>query len=58
MMFNDRRQTRIQSANERARVNNLVKVAGPVLNTNSRKELYARATEAVDIAVEANRKKK
>lgn len=58
MMFNDRRKTRIQSANERQRVNTLVNHTAGVLGNPSRKEMYARATEAVDIAVEANRKKK
>lgn len=58
MMFNDRRKTRKQSAQERQRVNTLVGHTAGVLNNPSRKEMYARATEAVDIAVEANRKKK
>ncbi len=64
MLFNDRRRTRIQSAKERQRVHNLVKNTGDLLSSPtgnypaSRKEQYAQSTQAVDIAIEANRKKK
>jgi hypothetical protein len=58
MMFNDRRKTRIQSAEERQRVHALVNQTSAVLGNPSRKEMYARSAEAVDVAIKANRKKK
>ena len=63
-MFNDRRRTRIQSAKERQRVHNLVRDTGAFISNSkgeypaSRKEQYAQSTQAVEIAIEANRKKK
>jgi hypothetical protein len=61
MIFNDRRKTRIQSAQERAHVNALVANVGHVVYENgkpaNRKGQYAAAARAVDAVYEENKRK-
>ena len=61
MLFNDRRKTRIQSAQERQHVNDLVKSSGNLVYENgkpaNRKGQYAAAAKAVDAVYEENKRK-